>query len=68
MEKKKRRYIGQKERKGGHGDHFGDWEKKRTRERILRREKRRNHIEKEKTRHHVCFFFLFACTFIHGIK
>jgi len=39
-------------------------EKKRERERILRREKRRKHTEKEKTRHQV-YFFPF-CLYIHS--
>jgi len=44
-------------------------EKKRERERILRREKRRKHTEKENTRHQVCLHCVFVlhlhCTSHH---
>ena len=63
MKKKKKRYISQRKKKKER-DHFGDWEKKRMREKILRREKRRKHTKKEKTRHQECFFPF--CLYIHS--
>ena len=65
---KKRDISQRKKRKGQAGIILVIEKKENERERIWGREKRRKHSEKERTRHQVCLFFLFACTFIHGIK